>query len=46
MMNTLQAYASGMYGSLDTSFDENKSLYEAKVVGRNSRFPRNGVTVR
>jgi hypothetical protein len=34
-----------MYGSLDTSFGENISVYMAHVVGRNSRYPRNGVTV-
>jgi hypothetical protein len=31
-----------MYGSLDTSFGENRSLYMAEVVGRNN--PRNGVS--
>jgi hypothetical protein len=34
-----------MYGELDTSFGENLSLYMARVVGYNRRYPRNGVTV-
>jgi hypothetical protein len=35
-----------MNGSLDTRFGENRSLlYMAHVVGRNSRYPRNGVTM-
>jgi hypothetical protein len=34
-----------MYGLLDAGFGENISLYGAQVVGRNSRYPRNGVTV-
>jgi hypothetical protein len=36
---------SGMHGLLDTSFVENRSLYMAHVVGGNSRYPRNGVTM-
>jgi hypothetical protein len=31
-----------MNGSLDTNFDESRSLYMAHVVGR---YPRNGVTI-
>jgi hypothetical protein len=34
-----------MTGSLGTSYGENRFLYKANVVGRNSRYPRNGVTV-
>jgi hypothetical protein len=34
-----------MYGSLDTNFGENISVYMAQVVGRHSLYPRNGVTV-
>jgi hypothetical protein len=34
-----------MYGSLDTIFGENRSLYMAKLVVRNNRYPQNGVTV-
>jgi hypothetical protein len=35
-----------MNGSLDTNFGENRSdVYMAHVVGRNSRYPRNGVTM-
>jgi hypothetical protein len=34
-----------MYGALDTSFDEERALYTAQVVGRISSYPRNGVTV-
>jgi hypothetical protein len=34
-----------MNGSLDTRFGENRSLFRAQVVGRNSRYPRNGVTM-
>jgi hypothetical protein len=43
-MNSLSVYTSGMYGSLDTSFGENRSLYMAEVAGRNNRYPRNGVS--
>jgi hypothetical protein len=35
-----------MNGSLDTDFGENRSLYMTHVVGRKSRYPRNGVTLR
>jgi hypothetical protein len=34
-----------MYGSLETTFDENISLYGAHVVGRINRYPRSGVTM-
>jgi hypothetical protein len=34
-----------MNGSLDPSFGENRSLDMARVVGRNYRYPRNGVKV-
>jgi hypothetical protein len=34
-----------MNGSLDNNFGENRSSYMAQVVGRNSRYPRNGVTM-
>jgi hypothetical protein len=34
-----------MYGSLDTSFGENRSLCMAQVVGRHNRYPRDGVTM-
>jgi hypothetical protein len=34
-----------MNGSLDANFGENRSLYMAQVVGRNGRYPRNGVTM-
>jgi hypothetical protein len=34
-----------MNGSLDTRFGENRSLYMAHVVGRDSRYPRYGVTM-
>jgi hypothetical protein len=34
-----------VYGSLDISFGENKSSYGAQVIGRNLRYPRNGVTM-
>jgi hypothetical protein len=34
-----------MNGSLDTNFSENQSLHMAKVVGSNSHYPRNGVTM-
>jgi hypothetical protein len=34
-----------MNGSLDASFGDNRSLYMAKVVGRNSRYLRNDVIV-
>jgi hypothetical protein len=34
-----------MNGSLDTSFDEKRSVYVAHVVARNNRYPRNGVTM-
>jgi hypothetical protein len=34
-----------MNDPLDTNFGENHSLYMAHVVGRNSRYPRNGVTM-
>jgi hypothetical protein len=34
-----------MNGSLDTIFGENRSWYMAEVVGRNIRYPCNGVTV-
>jgi hypothetical protein len=34
-----------MNGSLDTGFGENRSLYMGQVVGRSSRYPRNGVTM-
>jgi hypothetical protein len=34
-----------MKGSLDTNYGENLSLYMAQVIGRNGRYPRNGVTV-
>jgi hypothetical protein len=34
-----------MNGSLDTHFGENRSLYMAQVVGRDSRYPRYGVTM-
>jgi hypothetical protein len=30
-----------MYGSLDTSFAEKRSLYMAQVVGRHNRYPHN-----
>jgi hypothetical protein len=33
-----------MNGSLDASFGENRYMFWAKVVGRNSRCPRNDVT--
>jgi hypothetical protein len=32
-----------MNGMLDTGFGENRPLYMAQVVGRNNRYPRNGV---
>jgi hypothetical protein len=34
-----------MNGTLDASFGENRSLYMAHVFDRNSRHPRNGVTM-
>jgi hypothetical protein len=34
-----------MNGSLDTRFGENRSLYKAQVVGRDSRYSRYGVTM-
>jgi hypothetical protein len=34
-----------MYGSLDSGFGENGSLYMAQVIGRDIRYPRNGVTM-
>jgi hypothetical protein len=34
-----------MYGSLNTSVGENRTLYMAEVVGRNCRYPHNGVTM-
>jgi hypothetical protein len=34
-----------MNGLLDTCFGENQSLYMAHVVGRDSRYPRHGVTM-
>jgi hypothetical protein len=43
--NSLYADMSGMTGSLDTSFGENRSLYMAQVVDRNNRYPSNGLTV-
>ena len=43
--NSLLADTSSMYGSLDTSFGENRSLYMAQVIGHHSRYPRTGVTM-
>jgi hypothetical protein len=34
-----------MNGSLDTRSGENRSLYMAHVVGRDSRYPRIGLTM-